>query len=299
MKKQLRRNKLRLNDESQINPDKSIFKSILFWLPYSGALSILLGYGYISGIATTFGYSATDFMHNTSDFLAVALDPLVIIGVRVLSWSALKVFLSSSIYSIDTLGYVIFSLSIYLLYHFFFRTQQKKVISKRWIKNKLSKVFVQDPSKRRFIFQLLLAGLLGFIVKVLATAFVYISTFILFIFILIIPMLGYTIGRDFAFEQIINPKECSPHHVQVEVNSKIKKTYKETKKTANCVRILQDNNEIARGRVIAENSERIFLYIKEIRVNGKQENEVIRVPKSFPIHNAVIERVDTEDVILQ
>lgn len=117
------------------------------------------------------------------------------------------------------------------------------------------------------------------------------GAFVVFSLVLVFAFgIGYTEGAKFAKEEIIKPKACAPY---------IKKTGKDVEKTAYCARILQDGNEIARGRIIFEGSERIFLYVKEIRVNDKQENELIRVPKSFPIHNAVIERVDTEDVIPQ
>jgi hypothetical protein len=114
------------------------------------------------------------------------------------------------------------------------------------------------------------------------------GAFVVFTCILVIAFgIGYSEGVTFAKEEIIKPKACAPY---------VKKAGKDVEKTAYCARVVENGKEIARGRIIMENSERIFLYVKEITVNDKQENEVVRVPKSFPIHNAIIERVDTEDV---
>jgi len=148
-------------------------------------------------------------------------------------------------------------------------------------------VFIDSPFK-------------GFIRVLITTPlYIYIGTFVMFLIafllltaIVTVPNLGYQEGQKIA-QDVKNATGCVPHDIENAERKVIKKDDK-VKPRANCVRVLQEGKKAVRGRVIATNSQRIFLYVRETQ----QDNKVIRVTKSYPIRNTVVERVDTEDIPL-
>jgi len=287
VKKQLRRNKTTHKNELKETSGTSIFKSILFWLPYSGALSILLGFGYMTGLAAQFGYSATDILVDTKGFLFAGLYPIFTIFVEIFSWDYFKDFVISSVSDNSVYLYILISLLAYFLFNLCFRTPKKQTRTRNLIRSSLPKIFVREPSSSRVIVETLLVAALSVTYKLIITLLLY-GVLIAITSMLILAFgLGYKEGAKYAQEEIIKPKNCAPY---------IKKTGKDIEKTAYCSRIIQDDNEVARGRLIAFNSERIFLYVREAKTGDDGVERDVRIPKSFPIRNAIIERVDTEDV---
>jgi hypothetical protein len=278
---------LRSSPLEETNTESKLFNRVLLWLPYSGALAILLGFGYMSGLAAQFGYSATEILSDTKEFIFAGLYPIFTTFLRLFSWDFFKDLVISSISDKFVFLFGFIFLSAYFLFNILFRTKQKQTRTKNWAHSILPKLFARELTTTRFVVETLLVTVISVAYKLIVTIMLY-GAFVVFTCILVIAFgIGYSEGVTFAKEEIIKPKACAPY---------VKKAGKDVEKTAYCARVVENGKEIARGRIIMENSERIFLYVKEITVNDKQENEVVRVPKSFPIHNAIIERVDTEDV---
>lgn len=255
-----------------------LFKNILLLLPVSGAFSILLGFGYMTGIAQQFGYAATDIVADTQGFIFAGLYPVFTIFSKVLSWEYFCNLLRSGASDWWVFLYIAIFGFMYLGFNLFFRTNQKKRKTLRRLR-KLPKLFVRSPSWMRIAVESLLVVVASVTYKVIITVLGY-GIFIAFTSVLLLGFaLGYKEGANFAQEEIIKPKSCAPY---------VKETGKSVEKTAYCARVVIADKEVARGRVIAFNSERIFLYVKE---------KAVRVPKSFPIRNAIVERVNTESIL--
>ncbi len=288
MRKQIFINRVNKKIEKETKSDSDLFKKLLFLLPYSGALLIALGYGYTTGISSQFGYSAKDFLNDISGFLSAAFDPALIISMKFFSWDFLTNSIINSVTDKWLIGYVITFIIIYTFFHLFNRTPEKRETTKRWFVEKLRSVVDSKLTRKRIVIEVLLVAFAGIFLKFLATLMVYVVIVILAAFFLAVPVFGFSAGAEYAKDYIIHPKACTPF---------VKNMGKEIPKTAPCVRLLIGEKEIVRGREIARNSERIFLYVKEVRKDNEQKEIEVRVPKSFPIRNAIIERVDTEDVL--
>lgn len=273
-------------EQSTPKTENKLFKNFLLLLPVSGAFSILLGYGYMTGIAQQFGYAATDIVADTQGFIFAGLYPVFTIFSKVFSWEYFCNLLRSGASDWWALLYIAIFGSMYLGFNLFFRTKQKKRKALRKLR-KLPKLFVGSPSWIRVVVESLLVVVASVTYKLIITVLGY-GIFITFTSVLLLGFaLGYKEGANFAQEEIIKPKSCAPY---------IKETGRNVDKTAYCARVIMGGKEIARGRVIAFNSERIFLNVKKYSTNAKQERKEFRVPKSFPIRNAIVERVNTEDI---
>lgn len=281
MDKQITKEKI----EKQNKPDKSYIKYVLLLLSYSGVLLILIGYGYTTGIALTFGYSATDLLHDTSGFLSAGFDPLLQITMKNISWAYIVNAFRSGLTDFMTKWYVIFFLIIYLIMYFFSFSAEKGESVKDWVLVNVVDRFKAQCESFKFIAGAVFFALLGLLLKLAATLLMYGAVLLVSAFFLMLPLEGYSLGEKYAKDYIKNPKECKPLE---------KGNTKEIEKKASCVRLLNGDVELVRGREIARNSERIFLYVKEMKIDAQQKGKEVWVPKSYPIRNVIIERVETE-----
>lgn len=288
-KKTLRRRQLESFAKEHKHSKLDGIKILLFILTILGILLTLLGYGYDLGIASTFGYSPLEIVNNGTDFLYDSSTPMMLIYAKVLKWTFWKGLFLSNYYIRLVIGCTLGLLVVFTFVKFVRSSPKRHDATRDWIDSTEKST---DYFERAVFDDGIVKGFFRVVIMTpfymyLGSLLIFICVFLLLTVIFMVPILGYTEGKKVAKDYVVDATGC------VQLRTKNKKV--ETDKKANCVALVQDEKEIARGRVIAQNSERIFLYVREYRVNDKQEKEEIMVPKSYPIRDAIIERVDTED----
>lgn len=244
-------------------------KIFAYLLPICGVFLIVLGYGRITGLAAIFGFSALELVDDKTDFLYEAALPLMQL------YTQLVEILFSSIFW--TLILVITGIAsiLYIIIRCLLSSPKRR----REIRNKLELIGSFFESSAFDLGPVL--GFIQAIVKIITEIFKFLSPIWFFLFVitlvLFIGFSGYYQGQELARDYIVDPKNCAG-----DLTGKPGK-----EKVAICVAVFNDGSEIARGRVIASTKQRIFLYIK-----GEDNT---RISKSYPVRNAIIERVETED----
>ncbi|MGJ8619470.1 MAG: hypothetical protein ACSHWN_03980 [Methylophilaceae bacterium] len=243
-------------------------KIFAFLLSISGVFLIVLGYGRITGLAAIFGLTALELVDDKTDFLYEAAVPLMQFYTQVVE------MLSSSIFWTLILVFT----GIFSILYIIIRCLRSSPEIRRNISSKVDRVGYFFESSAFDLGPVL--GFIRAIVKILTEIFTFLSPiwYLLCVItlVLLVGLGGYYRGQKLAKDYIVYPNNCA--------GDLTGKSGKE--KVAICVAVLNDGNEIARGRIIASTKERIFLYIKN------EDNA--RITRSYPIHNAIIERVDTE-----
>lgn len=271
-----------------VSSDNKWMKMLLKWLVVSSP--ILFGYGYMQGLGSPFGFSATMLLPNAADIALVAIEPLVIVFNKLANMATLKKLVIDNL--MNACSFAIAAFLLFLVFNRYFRTAEKKAQTRAWLAFWLVKikalVLVEKPSKRRVGIESIVIALLVFCGQMIITLSIFVAYIVACVFVLWVPVIGYSAGKSVAYDDIITPpKECAPYL------SAIKKTQKFVR-LVNCVRILKDEAEITRGRLIAVNSERIFLYVPKLIVDENAKRTVIHVPVSMPLQDVVIEQVETE-----
>ncbi len=267
--KNLRRNQTIAEPQLQKLSSLDLIKMFAYLLPISGVFLIVLGYGRITGLATIFGLTALELVDDKTDFLYEAALPLMQVYTQVLEVLSSPFFWT-----------VIFCIAgIFLIGYIIIRCFRNSFESSGEIKAKFDWV---DYFFKSSAFDL--GPILGFIravVKIHTEIFTFMSSIWLLLFVitlvLFIGLGGYHQGQKLAKDYIVYPKNCATDLTGEPGKEKV----------AICVAVFNDGNEVARGRVIAITKERIFLYIK-----GEDNT---RISKSYPMRNAIIEHVGTED----
>jgi len=278
-------------DDTKSKPDK--IKTAVFLISFTGILLVMLGYGYKLGLANSFGYYAVDIVDDATDFLYAASTPISIIFNR---FGDSEFF--SSLFQEKFFLYPLIILSAVFLSYFLFvryclcRSDMRDMVVE-WLEESAKASFWDEVIYTDNV----LKGFLKVFGLVMASTFYIVVSFygiliLALMFLIVVPAWGYAEGKAVAEDFIINSDRCFRHYVD---GPRPEEAKGKREKVAICVSV--DNGQgIVTGRQIARNSQRIFLYVKDYRINDKGQKEAIRIPKSYPIRNAVIERVDTEDM---
>lgn len=242
------------------------------------SILLVLGYGYKRGVADVFHLEVSEIADSASDFLIVAADALAYVLMNMLD--KFSIFIKSI-----WIKYLIESVVLAVMFPLGWYLAQKRNSQQKPDKDSSNK---KDAWYKRSIVQYLMASFFGLGVYPITLLVLY----ILILYVLAMPFaflipLGYAPGKENAETYIIKPQHCAPLPF-LQADTKTRKPQakqdKQTKEVfANCVAVVKDGNEIARGRRIAVHAERIFLYIKKT-------GEV----KSVPLNDATIVLVDSE-----
>lgn len=292
-RKSLRPNQSTVSVEEN-NSKLDFIKIAVFLISFIGVLLVLLGYGYLTGLGSQFGYLAAEIVNDKSDFLSASAMPLAAIFSNFFSWTFWKDILCSWEWVHNFIaGSTFLAILLYLLLRYGLRSPNRKRAVRNWLNknsvNVMDRIVFEDNLFKGFIKVLFAVPL--FLSGIAFTIF-YTIAVVLFL-IVIIPVIGMEEGKKDATEYIVNAEVCAARYMTLKDRDP---NIKSGGKGAICVRLIQNNKEVVRGRVIATTNRRIFLYVKAFRLNDKQEKEEIRVPKSYPIRNVIIERVETEDI---
>lgn len=236
---------------------------------------LALGYGYQRGVAELFHLEVSDIADSVSDFLIAAPDALALVFTKMVEKFSIFNLWEHAIF--PSIGLALLLLIILYL-------ARKESSQKDRVKDEPLR---EESWIKKAWFQYPLAFIGGIGIIPLTTIIIYAVIVIALAapFMIVLPF-GYYPGKYNAENTIVNPQHCAP---LPKINIDFKKPHTEPNKPnkevfVNCVAVLKDGKEIARGRRIAIHAERIFLYIAKT-------GEV----KGVPLNDATVVLVDSEE----
>lgn len=315
LRKQMRRrlNSNQANKSAPLNTSKVDISSLCSRLTLVGGVIslmtvvlMLVGYGYTLGLATSFGYDASDIYRSPIDFLLASSQPLGNVFNLLYSEDGFGK-LNSHFSKNELWQYVAIAILLYFIIDVgsWLLVKYPKVMIYR---SKLSLKNVWIWFQRSCIIgRYVMVGFSGIGVAYTSLSFVYLALLLVLLSIMILPAIGYSNRRNVAVNEIISDDvQCAAYQTvlpkvgnsQAKLSSSPKEAEgrNQTKKSVMCLAVIKDGRLIARGRRITTNSDQLFLYarVKKYTTDGKLK-QTLMIPKTVPLKDVIVEQADTDE----